>query len=55
MILTGYALYYIGNDAVRYWLSLLHWVAGGPALAVFFLHIRRAQMGMKSANQRENA
>lgn len=41
MIVSGYSLYYIGDADVRRWLSLSHWVAGGPALVVFFLHIRR--------------
>jgi len=40
MILSGYALYYIGNDTVRDWVSLLHWVPGLLALVIFLLHIR---------------
>ena len=40
MILTGYALYYIGNDTVRSWVSLAHWVPAVLALPLFFIHIR---------------
>lgn len=38
---TGYALYYVGSDAVRSALSLLHWVPGVAALPVFLLHYRQ--------------
>jgi hypothetical protein len=48
MILSGYSLYYIGDDAIRGWLSLSHWVAGGPALVVFFLHIRQIKNRLNS-------
>jgi hypothetical protein len=46
MILTGYALYYIGNDVVRDWVSLTHWIAGLVALVVFLWHIRHTILGL---------
>lgn len=52
MILSGYSLYYIGDDEIRGWLSLSHWVAGLPALVVFLVHIflqlRQVQSGPNS-------
>ncbi len=51
MSLSGYSLYYIGSDDVRRWLSLSHWIAGGPALVVFFLHIRQTQKGLARDSQ----
>lgn len=42
MSLTGYALYYIGSDSLRGWVSIAHWVAGLAALVVFLVHMRSA-------------
>ena len=36
---TGYALYYIGNDEIRNWVSLTHWIIGLAGLVVFLLHL----------------
>ena len=41
--LTGCALYYIGSDAWRSWVSILHWAVGLGALVVFLLHRREAR------------
>ena len=42
LALTGVALYYIGSDAWRDWVSILHWAVGLAALVAFLLHRRRA-------------
>ena len=41
MIVSGYALYYIGDDAVRDWVSVTHWLAGIPALVIFLVPATR--------------
>ena len=38
LLATGYLLYYVGDDDVRGWVSLLHWVLGLGALPAFLLH-----------------
>ena len=40
LALSGCALYYIGNEAVRSWMSILHWTIGLAALIVFLVHFR---------------
>jgi hypothetical protein len=41
LILTGYLLYYIGNDEARSAVSILHWSIGLVAPIVFVWHHRR--------------
>lgn len=53
MIVSGYSLYYIGDDGIRRWLSLSHWIAGAPALVVIFLHIRQPDGSLNGDNLRE--
>ncbi|HEY6644647.1 hypothetical protein [Povalibacter sp.] len=38
--LSGCALYYIGSEAARSWVSFLHWIPGLILLIVFLVHIR---------------
>ena len=38
LVLTGYLLYYIGDDDLRGWTSLIHWTLGLAALPAFLLH-----------------
>ena len=38
LTLTGYLLYYVGDDALRATVSRLHWIAGLGVLVGFFLH-----------------
>lgn len=38
--LTGYALYYIGSDIWRSWISILHWAIGLGALVAFIYHLQ---------------
>lgn len=41
LIVTGFALYYVGSPGWRSWMSALHWTAGLLALALFLLHLPR--------------
>jgi hypothetical protein len=38
LILSGYALYYIGGEAWLEWTAILHWGIGIAVIALFFLH-----------------
>ncbi len=38
LVVTGYLLYYVGDDQMRGWASLFHWVLGLIALPAFLLH-----------------
>ena len=39
LILSGYLLYYLGNEEVRFFTSYLHWVLGVLCGVVFLIHI----------------
>lgn len=39
LILTGYGLYYAGDEETRPWISLLHWLIGVAAAAGLPLHV----------------
>lgn len=38
LTLTGYGLYYFDGEGWRDWTSIVHWVVGLSALALFFIH-----------------
>lgn len=38
LIVTGYLLYYAGDDTLRWWVSAAHWVIGIAVLPLFLLH-----------------
>lgn len=38
LVITGYMLYYIGNDEVRGWTSTIHWALGLATLPAFVVH-----------------
>lgn len=38
LVVTGYLLYYVGDDDWRAWVSLVHWIIGLAALPAFLLH-----------------
>lgn len=45
--LTGYGLYYLGDDTVRAWVSALHWAVGLASAAALLTHVvlgRRTRM-----------
>jgi Ni,Fe-hydrogenase I cytochrome b subunit len=43
LIVTGYALYYIGDDKFRETISLLHWIIGIIAAVQFWIHSRNTR------------
>ncbi|WP_211464894.1 hypothetical protein [Collimonas silvisoli] len=47
LLLTGYGLYYAGDEQSRPWISLIHWIAGTAAAAGLWLHI---WLGKRKAN-----
>jgi len=38
LIISGYMLYYIGDEGLRDWTSIIHWVLGLSAPALFIWH-----------------
>lgn len=43
LILTGYLLYYVGDDTARPWISIFHWAVGLVGLPAFVLHYRQGR------------
>jgi hypothetical protein len=43
LILTGYLLYYVGDETMRPWLSKIHWIVGLLILPIFLLHYRQGK------------
>lgn len=43
LIVTGYLLYYVGNEDARRWVSIVHWLIGILILPSFVLHYRRGR------------
>ena len=39
LLITSYGLYYLGNDVLRNWLSILHWVIGIILFPLLAVHI----------------
>ncbi|AXI03754.1 hypothetical protein [Aquirhabdus parva] len=39
LILSGYGLYYMGDEQTRPWISLIHWIIGLGAASALPLHI----------------
>jgi hypothetical protein len=56
LILTGYGLYYIVSDAVRDWVSVVHWGLGLAAVATVGLHVvlgkQQARLRRESAERK---
>jgi hypothetical protein len=38
LILSGYMLYYVGDEGLRDWTSIIHWVLGLAAPTLFIWH-----------------
>lgn len=49
LVLTGYGLYYAGNERIRAWTSVAHWGAGLAAAAALSAHVI---LGKRSRQQR---
>lgn len=43
LTLSGYGLYYASGDALRQWISVLHWSIGLAAAAILIWHILRGR------------
>jgi hypothetical protein len=39
LTLTGYCLYYVGDDDIRAWMSWAHWLPGVPLPLVLAIHV----------------
>lgn len=40
LVVTGYGLYYVGEEETRPWISMVHWLAGVVVAAGLALHVR---------------
>jgi len=40
LVVTGYGLYYVGDEETQPWISMIHWLAGIVAGAGLVLHVR---------------
>src|SRR6185369_4571387 len=48
LIVTGYALYYVGGESLRPWLSRIHWIAGLLAVPLLLAHARLGKRGART-------
>ena len=51
LIATGYALYYIGDEVTRPWISALHWGVGLGAPLVLIWHVWRGRRARSALGQ----
>ena len=49
LVVTGYGLYYAGDETTRPWISAVHWIVGIAAAAGLLLHV---QTGRRSRGKR---
>ena len=56
LILSGYMLYYVGDDDVRGWTSLIHW-AFGLAIPILFIwhYVSRTEAQRKRASKKKTS
>lgn len=47
LVVTGYGLYYAGDEETRPWISVVHWLAGMLAAAGLVLHVRLGKHPMR--------
>lgn len=58
LIASGYMLYYVGDDSLREWTSMAHWIVGVILPAIFLWHylnallVRRRKTGGTSRSDR---
>jgi len=50
--LSGYGLYYLGDEATRPWISVVHWVIGLAAGAGLVLHVTFGRRGVRRIESR---
>ncbi len=46
LVVTGYGLYYAGNEETRPWISMVHWLVGVVAVAGLLVHVRLGKRRM---------
>jgi hypothetical protein len=49
LLLTGYGLYYAGDEDTRPWISLVHWILGIAASGVLILHVKLGKRRFRPA------
>jgi hypothetical protein len=47
LAVTGWALYYVGDEETRPWISMVHWLVGIAAGAGLLLHVRLGKRRMQ--------
>ncbi len=52
LIISGYMLYYVGDESLRDWTSLIHWVLGLAIPTLFIWHYLHARWIMRSTKRR---
>lgn len=52
LIVTGYGLYYVGDEETRPWISLAHWLTGLTAAGALALHV---YLGKRKARRARSA
>ena len=56
LVLTGYGLYYAGDELLRPWMSVLHWAVGLLAAPLLWLHaVRGKRAAARRAQGRPHA
>jgi hypothetical protein len=54
LILSGYFLYYVGDDYIRELTSLFHWIVGVSAPAVFLWHYNNRYANRRTKKSKKN-
>ena len=48
MVVTGYGLYYVGDEETRPWISMVHWLTGIVAGTGLVLHVRLGKRRLRN-------
>jgi uncharacterized membrane protein YhaH (DUF805 family) len=54
LLITGYALYYVGSEEARPWISAIHWAIGLMGVPALVLHVfagKRTAAGRRAARR----
>lgn len=52
LIISGYMLYYVGDEGLRDWTSIIHWVLGLSAPALFIWHYLHGHTKRRAAQRK---
>lgn len=55
LVVTGYGLYYVGDEDTRPWISLAHWLTGLTAAVALSLHVYLGKRKVRRARSAEEA